>query len=75
MCKEMKMQIERSRKCRRKLDKKGISEKHFIAGQGRGVTLLKGAAARLLVRAEWNPKPQSDSQWLAIHAVEFVLSN
>jgi hypothetical protein len=51
MCKEMKMQIERSRKRRKRLDEKGISEKHFIAGQGRGVALLKGAAAGLLIRA------------------------
>jgi len=35
--------------------------------------LLKDAAAGLLIRAEWNPKPQSDSQWPVIHAVEFVL--
>jgi hypothetical protein len=49
MCKEMKMQIERSRKCIRRLDEKGISEKHFISGQGKGFSLLKGVAAGLLI--------------------------
>jgi hypothetical protein len=37
MCEEMKMQIERSRKYRRRLDEKGISEKHFIARQVKGL--------------------------------------
>jgi len=35
MCKEMKMQIEKRRKYRRRLEEKGISEKHFITGQGK----------------------------------------
>ena len=46
------MQIERSRKYRRRLDEKGISEKHFIAGRGKGFALLEVVAAGLLIRAE-----------------------
>ena len=52
----MEMQIERSRKYRRQLDEKGIREKHFIVGQGRGFTLLKGVAAGLLITSRMKLK-------------------
>ena len=43
------MQVERSRKYGRRLDEKGINEKHFIAGNGKEFALFRGAAAGLLI--------------------------
>jgi hypothetical protein len=43
------MQIERNRKYGRRLDEKGINEKHFTAGKEKEFVLLKGAAAGLLI--------------------------